>query len=106
MPWMSINDWKRKHGIGKVKPQKKAKEPRANGKPMRQIFKLVGYDTFSNEWYDLEKFSTEKKARDAGIKRIEELSISQPARSSGGQSGIQDQVYIEYADGKRLRVLG
>lgn len=108
MPWMSINQWKKKHGIGKLKPQKKVKDPPSNMKPQKPVFKLVGYDTFANEWYGLKEFPTEKEARDAGIKRLEELAISQPASSSGGQGfgGIQDQVYIEYPDGKRFRVIG
>lgn len=106
MPWMSIKDWKKKHGIGKLNPTKKVREVPATKQP--KVFKLVGYDTLSNEWYGVKEFRTEKAARDAGIKRLEELAISQPAASSGGQSagGIQDQVYIEYPDGKRFRVIG
>lgn len=106
MPWMSINEWKKKHGIGKIKVKKKEKELPSNGKPRAKVFKLLGYDTFSNEWYGSREFATEKEARDAGIKKLEELAISQPASSSGGQGGIQDQVYIEYPDGKRFRVIG
>lgn len=107
MPWVSINEWKRRNGIGKLAaPKKRVKEPVLSKK--KPVFKLLGYDTFSNEWYDLEEFSTEKKARTAGVKRLEELAISQPATSSGGQTsgGIQDRVFIEHPDGKRFRVIG
>lgn len=107
MPWMSINQWKRRTGIGKLAaPKKKVKEPAPPKK--KPVFKLLGYDTFSNEWYDLEEFSTEKKAKEAGVKRLEELAIQQPASSSGGQgfNGIQDRVFIEHPDGKRYRVIG
>ncbi|HEY5446680.1 MAG TPA: hypothetical protein VIJ87_19920, partial [Pyrinomonadaceae bacterium] len=107
MPWMSINEWKKRNGIGRLAPKKKEKEP-APSKKKKAVFKLLGYDTFSNEWYNLEEFSTEKKAREAGIKRLEELAISQPASSSGGQTsgGIQDRVFIEFPDGNRYRVIG
>jgi len=107
MPWMSINEWKKRNGIGRLAPKKKEKEP-APSKKKKPVFKLLGYDTFSDEWYDLEEFPTEKKAREAGIKRLEELAISQPASSSGGQTsgGIQDRVFIELPDGKRYRVIG
>lgn len=91
MPWMSINQWKKKHKIGK-----------------KLKFKLLGFDTFSNEWYGLGEFKTEEEAREAGIKRLKELAISQPASSSGGQGifGIQDRVFIETPDGQRHRLLG
>lgn len=107
MPWISINEWKRRNGIGRVAVSKnKAKEPAHPKK--KPVFKLLGYDTFSNEWYDLEEFPTEKKAKEAGVKRLEELAISQPASSSGGQAsgGIQDRVFIERPDGNRYRVIG
>lgn len=106
MPWMSINEWKRRNKIGvPARPKSKKEEP----KPLpatKPVFKLMGYDTFSDEWYCLDKFSTEKEARIAGVKRLEELAVSQPAQSSGGQSGIQDRVFIEHPDGKRYRVIG
>jgi hypothetical protein len=105
MPWISINEWKRKNKIGL--PAKPKKEKAAtNLQPSKPVFKLMGYDTFSDEWYCLDKFPTEKAARVAGVKRLEELAVSQPTASSGGQNGIQDQVYIEHPDGKRYRVIG
>ncbi|MGD0729223.1 MAG: hypothetical protein ABR981_04060 [Candidatus Micrarchaeaceae archaeon] len=70
-------------------------------------YKLVGYDTFSSEWYPLSgSYPTDKEAFDAAKERLKELEISQPSSSSGGQSyfGIQDQVYIEYPDGGKRRI--
>lgn len=71
------------------------------------MWKLVGYDTFSNEWYDLESFKTEKAALTAAKKRLEELEKTQPATSSGGQGryGIQDRVFIERPDGSQYRAM-
>jgi len=105
MPWMSINEWKRRNKIGMPVRRKRKPEPKpaSAGKP---VFKLMGYDTFSDEWYCVDKFPSEEKARAAGVKRLEELAITQPAQSSGGQSGIQDKVFVEHPDGKRYRVIG
>lgn len=93
MPWMSVNAWKKKYKIGTKKPK---------------LFKLLGFDTFSSEWYNLGEFETEQMARTAGLVRLRALEQSQPTASSGGQGfgGIQDQVYIEYQDGKRSRLIG
>lgn len=107
MRWISINNWKKKHGIGKSKAPKK----RAKGlapKKEKPVFKLLAYDTLSNEWIPLEEFHTEKKARAAAIKRLEELAISRLAASCGGHGfdGIHDHIFIKYPDGKRLRVIG
>lgn len=100
MPWMSINEWKRKNKIGCLPKKKKTKE--AKKKP---VFKLLGHDTFSNGWYSLGEFSTEKKARAAGIKRLEELAITEPTPSSCGQTS-GGRVFIEHPDGQRHRVIG
>lgn len=104
MPWMSINQWKKKNGIGKGRATKKKA---SNSKKDKKAFKLLGYDTFSSEWYNLSAFSTELAARKAGLKRLAELEITQPSKNSGGQGafGIQDQVFIEGPDGQRHRVL-
>ena len=70
------------------------------------MFKLLGYDTFSNEWYDLDKFKTEKEAVRAGKTRLRDLEVTQPSATSGGQEsmGIQDRVFIERPDGSKYRV--
>jgi uncharacterized protein involved in type VI secretion and phage assembly len=67
-------------------------------------WKLAGYDTFSSEWYDLDgRYGTKKKAQEAARKRLRSLERSQPTSTSGGQSGIQDQVFIVDPDGGRTR---
>jgi hypothetical protein len=73
----------------------------------RTRFRLVGYDTFSNEWYNLNKtFKTETAAIRAAKKRLEHLEETQPSASSGGQGagGIQDRVFVERPNGTRFRV--
>jgi len=56
-------------------------------------------DTFSNEWFDFgERFSSEEDARTAAREILNEHEIDQPTESSGGQDGIQDQVWIVRPD--------
>jgi len=120
MPWMSINQWKKKHKIGlkqKEAIQSNGKEqhkseanpkpkPHSNGKEEEPDlpFKLLGFDTFSSEWYSLGSFHTEGKALAAAQAKLRVLEHTQPSRSSGGQSGIQDRVFIERPDGTQARV--
>lgn len=78
----------------------------AKKKKQKPVWRLVGYDTFSNEWYDLDgKYHSEEAAEKAAKKRMGELEKSQPSVSSGGQSGIQDRVYIEGPDGQKHRFI-
>ncbi len=75
----------------------------------KKIWKLVGYDTFSSEFYALDgEYKTEKAVNAAAEKRLKLLEERQPTASSGGQSafGIQDQVFIETPDGRRYRFGG
>jgi hypothetical protein len=97
MPWMSINQWKKKTGIGKPKKA-------SNTRKRKEMFKLLGLDTFSSEWYNLGSFQTEAKAQAAAQKKLRESEKLQPTSSSGGQAGIQDQVHIERPDGTSYRV--
>ena len=71
-------------------------------------WKLVGYDTYDNQWYPLKGgrllksgFLTEFGARRAAKRRLAELEIEQPSETSGGQStfGIQDRVFIQRPNG-------
>lgn len=58
---------------------------------------LVGYDTFSDEFYPLyESHALEAMAQEAAIRRLMVLEVQQPSESSGGQAdeGIQDRVFI------------
>jgi len=76
-------------------------------------WRLEGYDTFSDEPYPLDgKYGDgcqpSYPGRDAALadafKRLRELERTQPSSSSGGQSGIQDRVYLIHPDGHRERV--
>lgn len=83
--------------------------------PKKKRWKLIGYDTFEGEYYTLHddkwrplEFASLAKAKDAARVRLEELEVSQPSSSSGGQDqyGIQDRVYIETPEGDRIRFTG
>ncbi len=70
------------------------------------VWRLRGYDTFAREWYPLDGiYLSERAALRAAHKRLEELERSQPSATSGGQEGIQDQVYIVCPDGTMFRYL-
>jgi hypothetical protein len=70
------------------------------------VWRLRGYDTFAREWYPLGGiYLSERAALRAAHKRLEELERSQPSATSGGQEGIQDQVYIVRPDGTIFRYL-
>lgn len=69
-------------------------------------YRLVGYDTFEGEEYPLPgSYKELGEAQRAAQARLRELERTQPSSSSGGQSGIQDQVYILHPNGVKLRVL-
>lgn len=70
------------------------------------IWRLMGWDTFSGHWYDLDgEYRDEYAAREAAKERLEQLEEIQPTSSSGGQDhyGIQDRVYIVRPDGTNYR---
>jgi hypothetical protein len=67
-------------------------------------WRLRGHDTFAGENYPLPGgFRTEKAAQNAARRRLAELERSQPSATSGGQDGIQDQVYVVRPDGTSYR---
>jgi hypothetical protein len=69
------------------------------------VWTLVGLDTFENEWYPLDgDFTSEAEARLAAATRLDYLDVTQPVESSGGQSGIQDQVWVVRPDSSKFRV--
>lgn len=98
MPWMSINEWKKKNKV-EVKATKKSKPEKA-----KERFLLRGFDTFSSDWYDIGSYATEAEAKEIAQEVLRENERLQPTSSSGGQSGIQDRVFIERPDGSRYRV--
>ena len=71
-------------------------------------WKLIGFDTFEGEWYELDgEYASEAEAETAAKARLVKLEKDQPTASSGGQyGGIQDRVFIESPDGKRRRIYG
>ena len=75
-------------------------------KKFKRVWHLVGYDTFANEWYNLDgEFHSLAAVEKAARARLELLEQRQPSASSGGQGlgGIQDRVFIETPEGRRYR---
>lgn len=69
-------------------------------------WRLLGYDAFEggpDALYGLGEFASEADAQIAARKRLLDLEITQPSGSSGGQGGIQDQVFIVRPDGTTYR---
>lgn len=72
----------------------------------RAVWRISGRDGFDldGEIYSLPgEWETEDEAVAAAINRLIELDRLQP--HAGGQSGIQDRVYVERPDGTRYRVM-
>jgi hypothetical protein len=71
------------------------------------ILILTGLTAADGEWYPLGgTYHSERAAlRAAHNKRLKALERSQPSATSGGQEGIQDQVYIVRPDGTMFRYL-
>lgn len=79
---------------------------------------LLGYDAFEGEWYSLgtslnggdsldglqPSYQTREAALEGARRRLADLELTQPSGSSGGQSGIQDQVFILHPGGRKERV--
>lgn len=69
-------------------------------------FNLLGFDTFEGEYYPLPGvYHTYKAALNAARARLKALEMEQPSQRSGGQSGIQDQVFIQRPNGNIERIL-
>jgi hypothetical protein len=83
-----------------------ATEPVSRGRGMpSRLWKIQGHDTFSREDYPLPgEYETEEEAVAAAHERLEHLEATQPSPTSGGQDGIQDQVYVIRPDGIVFRV--
>jgi hypothetical protein len=71
---------------------------------MMPVWKLEGYDTCSRESYSLGEYDSREAVFAAALDRLDELERTQPSQSSGGQWGIQDQVFIINPDGKQERI--
>jgi len=69
-----------------------------------EIWRLRGYDTFAGESFHIPgKFFSKNAAERAARKYLKKLEKTQPVHISGGQKGIQDQVYIIRPDGSIYR---
>jgi hypothetical protein len=69
-------------------------------------WRLRGYDTFSGESYKLPgRYRSEAQAQRAAHRRLRQVERNQPAETSGGQNGIQDQVFIIRPDATEYRYL-
>lgn len=77
----------------------------------RKIWRVVGYDTFEEEFYSIHgaDYVTEEEAQQAARVRFDILNKTQPMEEedSGGQDddGIQDRIFIERPDGSRYRFI-
>ena len=75
------------------------------GNKKAQKWRLEGWDAFAGHSYPLPgAYSSEQKALRAARAQLSKIERQQPGESSGGQDGIQDQVYIISPNGKRTRV--
>jgi hypothetical protein len=66
-------------------------------------WRVIGWDTFAREDYPVSAHATEEEAKEAARQFLRDIERHQPSASSGGQSGIQDRVYIVGPDGTRCR---
>ncbi|ASI13644.1 hypothetical protein Mia14_0317 [Candidatus Mancarchaeum acidiphilum] len=69
-------------------------------------YKLVVYDTFEGEFYSQKEYKTKEEALKSAKDKLKELERLQPSSHSGGQDyiGIQDRVFIQYPDGRMIRI--
>ena len=68
---------------------------------------LEGWDTFGGHSYPIAgRYRTKDAAVRAAKRELAKLEKLQPSASSGGQDGIQDQVYVRGPDGESFRVTG
>lgn len=80
---------------------------RANRAAASNKWKIEGYDTFDASSYPLAgEYDSEDDAKQAARNRLSELETNQPSSTSGGQSGIQDRVYIVNPNGNKYRFFG
>ena len=67
---------------------------------------LEGWDTFARESYPLSgSFESREAAMKAALEKLKIIEQQQPAETSGGQSGIQDRIYIVDPEGQAERVI-
>jgi hypothetical protein len=84
-----------------------------------ELWRLEGYDAFDGTPYPMGTLMRENGSTIDGmqpsydsyegayadaLKALADIEQRQPSASSGGQSGIQDRVFIIHPDGRRERV--
>ena len=70
-------------------------------------WRLEGWDAFAGHGYRIGgRFRSRAHAERAARRHLAAIERMQPSDISGGQSGIQDQVFIIAPDGRRIRVIG
>jgi hypothetical protein len=65
----------------------------------KAAWRVVGEDGFSGDEYPVSEHATEAEALEAAHAYLRDVERTQPSSSSGGQSGIQDRVYVVSPDG-------
>ena len=72
---------------------------------LRGPWRLEGWDTFSGHGYALAgRYRSREAAIRAARRQLRKLERLQPTAQSGGQAGIQDQVFIVSPTGQKERV--
>ena len=70
------------------------------------VWRLEGFDTFAGHSYPIAgRYRSKEQALKAARRELKRIERLQPSKASGGQDGIQDQVYVVDPEGQRMRVL-
>ena len=68
-------------------------------------WRLEGWDTFAGHSYTIAgRYRTRASAIRGARRQLRKLERTQPSETSGGQAGIQDQVFVIGPDGENFRV--
>lgn len=68
-------------------------------------WRIRGYDPLDDEFFEIPgTWFCESDARDAAFLKLKYFERSQPAALSGGQKGVQDQVFVLCPNGSTYRV--
>lgn len=73
-------------------------------KVLLEKWKIEGWDTFDAGNYSIAgEYATEAEAIEVAKTKLLENEKDQPTETSGGQNGVQDQVFIVRPDGSKYR---
>ena len=68
-------------------------------------WRLEGWDTFAGHGYAIAgRYRSRESAIRGARRQLRKIEKSQPSAISGGQEGIQDQVFVIGPDGESFRV--